>query len=231
MARLRRFVRARIPVHATARGVDGCRLFRCASDKRKYLKRFALVAAEEQVEIHGYCILDNHVHFLLVPLTDKALARLFLRVHTWWAMYFNAKYDRTGHLFQGRFHSCVLDAAHYWAAFRYIETNPRKHNLSTNLAAWEFSSATAHLTGQSDEFFPLMMAAWHRRFTTKTYPGFLEESAAERAARIEKYLKSGLPCGSDRWVKALERRAKRRLHPLPPGRSPQPKPQPRTFTA
>jgi hypothetical protein len=34
--------------------------------------------------------------FLLVPLTDKALARLFLRVHTWWAMYFNAKTHTRG---------------------------------------------------------------------------------------------------------------------------------------
>ena len=114
---------------------------------------------------------------------------------------------------------------------RYRDAYARKHKLSTSLAAWEFSSATAHLTGQPDEFFPLIMAAWHRRFTTRTYPGFLEESAAERAARIEKSLKNGLPCGSDRWVKALERRAKRRLHPLPPGRPPQPKPQPKTFTA
>jgi len=135
MARKLRFVIPRSPVHATARGVNRCPLFRSGFDKAKYLKRFALVAAEEQIEIHGYCVLDNHVHFLLVPLTDKALARLFLRVHTWWAMYFNAKTHRSGHLFQGRFHSCVLDETHYWTALRYIETNPRSANINNDLAA------------------------------------------------------------------------------------------------
>lgn len=178
-----------------------------------------------------YCLLGNHVHFLLVPQSDKALARLFLRVHTWWAMYFNAKTHRSGHLFQGRFHSCVLSKSHYWAALRYIETNPRKHNLSNDLAAWEYSSATQHLTGRPDEFIKLMMGAWHRRFTTQTYPGFLEESAYELAVRLEKSLTNGLPCGPDRWVRVLEKKAKRRLHPLPPGRPPRPTGQPKVFAA
>jgi putative transposase len=231
MARLPRFVRAHLAVHATARGVNGCRLFRSGFDKRKYLKRFALVAEQEGVEIHGYCLLGNHVHFLLVPQSDKALARLFLRVHTWWAMYYNAKYDRTGHLFQGRFHSSVLSKSHYWAALRYIETNPRKHNLSNDLAAWEYSSAAQHLTGRPDEFIKLMMGAWHRRFTTQTYRGFLEESAYELAARLEKSLTNGLPCGPDRWVRVLAKKAKRRLHPLPPGRPPRPIGQPKVFAA
>ncbi len=61
MARKLRFVIPRIPVHATARGVNRCPLFRSGFDKAKYLKRFALVAAEEQVEIHGYCVLAETV--------------------------------------------------------------------------------------------------------------------------------------------------------------------------
>ena len=63
MARKFRFVIPQIPVHATARGVNRCLLFRSGFDKAKYLKRFALVAAEEQVEIHGYCV--------LVRVTDR----------------------------------------------------------------------------------------------------------------------------------------------------------------
>ena len=53
MARKFRFVIPRIPVHATARGVHRCPLFRSGFDKAKHLKRFALVAEEEGVEIHG----------------------------------------------------------------------------------------------------------------------------------------------------------------------------------
>jgi len=225
MARKLRFVIPRIPVHATARGVNRCPLFRSGFDKAKYLKRFALVAAEEQVEIHGYCVLDNHVHFLLVPLTDKALARLFLRVHTWWAMYFNAKTHRSGHLFQGRFHSCVLDETHYWTALRYIETNPSNANITHDLAAFEHSSAAHHLAARTDPFFLLMMDAWRRRFTPASYREFLDESPREQQIRLEKSLTNGLPCGQDAWIDRLEQTAHRRLRPAPPGR------RPRTLTA
>lgn len=231
MARKRRFVRLFLAVHATARGVNGCNLFESPEEKQEYLTRFALVAQQEDVEIHAYCILDNHVHFLLVPRKPGALARLFLRVHTWWAVVFNRRYQRQGHLFQGRFHSCVLDKAHYWAALRYIDANPRKHNLTQDLAGWKFSSARQHLTGQTDPLIPLEMGAWHRRFSLHTYREFLEESDAEAARRIETSLRNGMPCGRAIFVRRLERKANRRLHALPPGRPPKPREKPNTFAA
>ena len=231
MARMPRFVRAFLAVHATARGVNGCCIFRSKKDRELYLERFNKVAGEEGVDIYAYCLLKNHVHFLLVPHSEEALARLFLRVHTWWAMFYNKEYHRTGHLFQGRFYSCVLDKAHFWAALRYIDTNPRKHNLSNDLVRWQYSSARQHLTGIPDEFVQLEMDAWHRRFTVRTYAGFLEESDAEVATRLEKSAQTGRPCGSARFVQRLERKADRRLHALPPGRPPRLKDKPKTFTA
>ncbi|MCC6591331.1 MAG: hypothetical protein IT168_31890, partial [Bryobacterales bacterium] len=51
MARLPRHVRTGEPVHATARGVNRTPIFRHGFDKRKYLKRFALVAEQEGVEV------------------------------------------------------------------------------------------------------------------------------------------------------------------------------------
>lgn len=233
MARKPRFVRIFLAVHATARGVNGCALFRNDNEKIEYLTRFKEVAEQEEVEIHAYCLLRNHVHFLLVPRKEGALARLFLRVHTWWAQTVNRRHKRQGHLFQGRFYSCVLDKAHYWAALRYIDTNPRKHKLTKDLVAWQFSSARQHLTGQKDELVDLQTDAWHHRFTPQTYAGFLEESDREPARRLEQSVKNGMPCGSAHFVRRLERKAGRRLHALPPGRLPKLKPheQLKTFAA
>jgi len=56
MARKLRFVIPRTPVHATARGVNRCPLFRSGFDKTKYLKRFALVAAEEHTFEHVFIL-------------------------------------------------------------------------------------------------------------------------------------------------------------------------------
>ncbi|MCC6590849.1 MAG: transposase [Bryobacterales bacterium] len=221
MARQKRYFRVNEPVHATARGVNRTPIFRHGFDKRKYLKRFALVAEEEKVEIHGYCVLDNHVHWLLVPTTEHGLARLFLRVHTWWAQHFNKLLERSGHLFQSRFHSCLLDAAHYFAAMRYIDANPRAAGIVRDPADYEFSSARAHLTGKPDPFLVLMMGNWRHRFSNDPhrYREFLQESPREEQDRLEKALRSGFPIGSDDWIAQLEQESHRRLRPAPPGRA------------
>lgn len=223
MARQKRYVKVGEPVHATARGEDQREIFRNGFDKRKYLQRFALVAEQEGVEVHGYCIMDNHVHFLLVPTRSKeAIGRLFLRVHTWWAQRFNKLIGRSGHLFGSRFHSCVLDSAHYFAAMRYIDLNPRAAGIVADPAHFEFSSARAHLTNDVDPFFVLMMANWRHRFSNdpRQYREFLQESPREEQERLEKALQNGFPLGSEGWVAQLERESHRRLHPAPPGRQP-----------
>ncbi len=220
MARKKRTVQVGEPVHATARGVNRTPIFRNGFDKRKYLKRFALVAEQEGVEVHGYCILDNHVHFLLVPQNINGLARLFQRVHTWWAQYINKARHRSGHLFQARFFSCLVDSEHYFAAMRYIDLNPKTARLVRHPEHFEFSSARAHLSADADPFFTLMMAAWRHRFSgdPNRYREFLQETPREEWKRLEQGLRSGLPVGSDDWIAHLEQSTHRRLRPAPPGR-------------
>lgn len=223
MARQKRFFRVHEPVHATARGANRTPIFRHGFDKRKYLERFALVAEQEKVEVHGYCIMDNHVHFLLVPTTEQGLARLFLRVHTWWAQHFNKLRHRSGPLFQSRFHSCLLDSAHYFAAMRYIDANPRAAGILRDPADFEFSSARAHLTGLPDPAILLMMANWRHRFSNdpRRYREFLKETPREEQKRLEQALRSGLPIGADDWIAQLEQESHRRLRPARPGPKPQ----------
>lgn len=232
MARKNRYYRLFLAVHATAHAVDGCDLFENDEEKLEYLIRFVEIARQEQVEIHAYCLLSNHVHFILVPLKVGSLSRLFLRVHTWWAQYINLKRGRKGHLFAGRFYSCVLDKAHYWAAMRYIDANPRHHNVSRDLVNFRYSSARQHLTGQEDPLVPLKMGAWRRRFTIKTYREFVEQTDTEAVKRLDECLQNGMPCGSEKFVRRLERKVDRRLHALPRGRPRKvPQEQPKTFTA
>ena len=220
MARQKRYVRDGEPVHATARGSNRTRIFRHGFDKRKYIKRFAAVAEQEGVEIHGYCILDNHVHWLLVPTRKQGIARVFLRVHTWWAQYFNKQCNRAGHLFQSRFYSCLLDSKHYFAAMRYIDLNARTANIVKDPADYEFSSARTHLTGKPDTFLILMMENWRHRFSNdpRHYREFLKETPREEAERLEKALRNGFPIGTDEWITQLEHESHRRLRPAPPGR-------------
>jgi putative transposase len=157
MPRCARVILPGVPHHVVARGVDREPIFRSGSDKRRYLARFVRIADEEGVTVHAYCLMHNHVHWLITPQTTNSLAKLFQRLHTGWATFYNRREGRTGHLFQNRYHSTPVDENHYWTALRYIEVNPRRAGVSQLLEDWEHSSAKAHLTGAEDPLIKLAM--------------------------------------------------------------------------
>ena len=204
--------------HVVARGVDRRSIFKDGYDKERYLKRFALVAEQEKVLVHGFCLMKNHVHWLLTPTTESGLARLFQRVHTWWAMYFNKKYERTGHLFQSRYHSSPLDEDHYWKALRYVELNPKKARLVDSPEQWDFSSARAHLSGQKNSYIGLTPAVTRKQFSASDWQLFLSASDDHFERSIRKAAAICRPCGDVTWIGRLEKEYQRRLTCSPPGR-------------
>lgn len=211
MARMARIVLEGVAHHVVARGVNHERIFRNGFDKRRYLKRFSDIATEEKVLVHAYCLMDNHVHWLLTPTTPDGLARLFRRAHTSWAMFFNRVKGRCGHLFQNRFHSAPLGENHYWTAMRYIEVNPRRAGLVEKLENWEFSSARAHLTEIEDPLIKLIDKIGRQTFTPAQWQEFLERTDAEQERELMSALPGSRPCGSAEWIRSLEERFKRKL--------------------
>jgi putative transposase len=218
MARLSRLVLENVAHHVVARGVGQMRIFRNGFDKRKYLTRFALIAEEEKVLVHAYCLMDNHVHLIVTPSDPNGLARLFRRMHTWWAMKLNRWLERCGHVFQNRFHSSPLDENHYWTAMRYVEVNPRRAGLPEQLEDWELSSAKAHLTGVQDPLLPLAEEIGRRRFTAAQWREFLDGVDAEKERALRLALKGSRPCGAREWIVTLEAKFKRNLSSSPRAR-------------
>ena len=218
MARTSRLVLENVAHHVVARGVGHMKIFRSGFDKRKYLTHLALLAEEEKVLVHAYCLMDNHVHLILTPSDSNGLARLFRRMHTWWAMKLNRWLERCGHVFQNRFHSSPLDENHYWTAMRYVEVNPRRAGLPTRLEDWELSSAKAHLTGVQDPLVPLAEEIGRRRFTAAQWREFLDGADAEQEGHLRSALKSSRPCGTPEWIVTLEQKFKRKLSSSSRGR-------------
>ena len=69
------------------------------------------------------------------------LSRFMRQLGMNYAIYFNKKYQRTGHLWQGRFHSWyVTDEAYLYTLMLYIEHNPLKANIVHKLEAYSYSS-------------------------------------------------------------------------------------------
>ena len=219
MPRVSRFVLQDVVHHVVARGVNRQPIFSSGFDKAKYLKRFAKVADEEKVLVHGYCLMDNHVHWLLTPTSPNGLARLIQRVHTWWAMVFNRRHDRVGHLFQSRFQSSALGESHYWSALRYVELNPKKARPVRQAEDWEFSSARSHTTGKPDAQITLVPVITRKRFSPRDWVQFLKTPTEfETTAALRSATKINRPCGEQAWIRRLETKHRRVLISRPPGR-------------
>ena len=88
---------------------------------------FNFTKGESQVAIGAYCLMPNHFHILLTPLTDTGVANFMKKLATAYSMYFNTKYHRTGTLFEGRYKSEHISEDTYLKyIFAYIHLNPIK---------------------------------------------------------------------------------------------------------
>ncbi len=209
-----------MPHHVTQRGNYRQKIFNTDSDRERYLFWVAEYAQRYQLSILAYCLMDNHVHFLAVPDTEKSLGNAFKYAHMRYSGYFNKKHKVCGHLWQGRFYSCVLDRRRLLAAARYIERNPVRAGLVKAPQKWKWSSASAHCFGGNGEFDFDLKKLWE--YTDMKQSDWLEfVSGAEdtvEVSEIRTYTHTGRPLGSGKMVAGLEREYGRRLQALTVGR-------------
>lgn len=77
------------------------------------------------VEILAFCLMPNHYHLLIRPLSDDAVSRFMKKLNTGYAKYFNGKYKRKGALFESRYKLVpIVDEAHFIHIPYYIHLNP-----------------------------------------------------------------------------------------------------------
>lgn len=112
--------------HLTNRGNDRKAICKDDADRARFLAILAQSLATYQVVLHGYVLMANHYHLLVeTPLGN--LAEFMRHFNITYTSHFNRRHRRSGHLFQGRYHSVLIDQDAYLAAVsRYIHLNPVK---------------------------------------------------------------------------------------------------------
>ena len=80
---------------------------------------------EKEIDLYAYCLMPNHFHLLLKQITRDGITKLLIKVLTTYVMYFNKRYKRVGHLFQGTYKGVLIDSDAYLLHLsRYIHLNP-----------------------------------------------------------------------------------------------------------
>jgi len=126
-----------------SRGNADARIYRSDTDKQKFLDIFSEATDRYHLICEAYCLMGNHYHLLIeTPLGNLSSAMRFLNgKYTQW---FNYKYDRAGHLFQGRYKPVLVEKDAYVAELaRYIVLNPVKARLVEHPGRWRYSSYRA----------------------------------------------------------------------------------------
>ncbi len=217
MARLARLVVPGLPHHVTQRGNGRTRTFFDDDDYRLYRDLLAEHCRAADVEVWAWCLMPNHVHLVLVPADADGLRRALAATHRRYAGIIHARRKRTGHFWQGRFGSVVMDEEHLAAAVRYVSLNPVRARLVDRAQDWRWSSVRAHLSGRNDGLTTL--APVLERFAP--FRAFLEQPPdGEAVGRLRAAATIGRPLGSEAFIARLEKRSRRTLRPAKRGPKP-----------
>lgn len=204
MPRSARIVVPDVPLHLVQRGVNRSPCFFRQGDYADYLELLACAARQFGCSIHAYCLMTNHIHLLLTPHEQGACARVMKQVNQCYVQRLNKSTGRTGTLWEGRFHSCLVDTDDYsLACYRYIELNPVRAGMVADPGEYRWSSYRGNAQGVFD---PLLCA--HAAFLAlhdapeqrhMVYRGLFDAAHDEASAEdIRKATRGGYRAGERR---------------------------------
>jgi putative transposase len=219
MARLARIVVPGLAHHVTQRGNRREPIFFEPGDQEGYCDLLAEQVRKAQVAVWAYCLMPNHVHLVLVPDDADGLGRALGEAHRRYTNFINARGRWTGHLFQSRFASVVMDEAHLIAAVRYVSLNPVRARLVQPPEDWAWSSARAHLGGAGDGLVTVkpVLDRVGKGIAALLAPGADDEAAFASLRGAEA---TGRPLGNADFIAGLERLLRRPIARRAPGRKP-----------
>jgi REP-associated tyrosine transposase len=190
--------------HVMNRGNAGETLFKSKRDRIKFLEYLESTVDRFSIRIHTFCLMGNHYH-LLVETPEPNLSKAIQWLNVSYAVYFNRKHQRNGHLFQGRFKSILVDADEYLTHLsRYIHLNPVRAKMVENPADYSWSSYGSFVRNVKPiswlETDLLLSQFGRKREAKKRYKAFVESIDIKNIENPNKELTAGFILGSNDFV-------------------------------
>ncbi len=127
--------------HVTSRGNQQQQTFYAPEDYRRMGESVYYYKGKFGLKIYAYCFMPNHVHFVVQPAQGKMLSKFMHGLLRSYTEFFNEKYQKVGHLWQGRFASRIIDTEHYFSeCLAYVENNPVRANIVSSAIEYPWSS-------------------------------------------------------------------------------------------
>lgn len=129
-------------VHIMVQGIEKKYIFKTEKSKNYYLKLlFNNIEQYSDLDLIAYCVMDNHVHFLLYYQNIENITSLMQKLNTSYALWYNNIEDRVGYVFRSRYNvQEIKDENHLLNCLAYIHNNPVKANMVNEMKEYKFSS-------------------------------------------------------------------------------------------
>jgi putative transposase len=202
--------------HVLSRGNERREIFYDEEDYQQFLKLLARMSKKYCLEIHAYVLMPNHYH-LLIRAKQAHLSRGLQWLGVSYAVWFNRRHKRSGHLFQGRFKSFLVQDEKYFAALcLYIHGNPLRAGLVQNLSEYRWSSYRGYVNRDEEE-------AWVKKeLVLSLYGGNPKKFERDQRASLKQLpkilddLHSGLYLGKEEFAQECLAMVKGKEHPEKP---------------
>jgi len=130
--------------HIMMRGNNRHKIFCSAEEKNKMTEIIYEKVEIDKVILYAYCIMDNHLH-MIIGEGNALISQTMKRIGTSYALYYNKKHGKIGHVFQDRYKSeAIENEKRLLAAVRYVHRNPVKAGIS-DLHSYKWSSYKRYL--------------------------------------------------------------------------------------
>ena len=173
--------------HIMVRGIERCEIFRDDRDRENFMNRLEKQAASTGTRVYAWALIPNHFH-LLIRSSEAGISTFMRRLLTGYAVTYNKRHNRCGHLFQNRYKSIICDENSYLLVLvRYIHLNPiRAHIVNTmeELDSYPWSGHKSLICKR-----PI---AWQDREQVLRHFGKTERTAKQR---YRKYVVEGIDQG------------------------------------
>jgi putative transposase len=205
MPRPPRYIFAGEHYHVLNRANRKSEVFHGPSDYSAFVKLLAEAQDHVELAVLAVCLMPNHFHLVLRPQKNGDISRWMKWRLTTHAVRYNKKYERTGHVWQGRFKaSHVQTDQHFLTVMRYVERNAARAKLVRRAEQWPWGSLRWRCSGSSPLALaapPVELPSWWTDFVN------LPQTAAE-LEELRACVNRQRPYGDSDWVKSQADAAK-----------------------
>lgn len=205
--------------HITCRGNNKIDIFLDNEDCEKYIQYLLKAKAKYGFKLYAYALMKNHLHLLIEDAGKHgkpAISKIMASLNTSYSMHFNKKYNRSGHLYDNRFHSNIIEKENYLLmAVRYINLNPVNAGIVKKADDYFWCSHRNYLKDGKDflidKDFVLNILAGPKESKAEKYKKFINGGIKENKKfinEIEKCPSKTKIIGSQNFIKNIEKSLK-----------------------